>query len=165
MVAVFRLQGPQDLFQKLKHEYVTLNSNPTDSYGAYNFFVTAWHLLDWLYPGDANKSVRSKLRGSEPLLQVLDHLASGAKHFEIDPKRHTSVRKTGGPPSWAEIPFSQSPGRRPVNSNVLYVFLDGPAATRYGPYVSVTDLASKVVDFWEQRLNSSQSSVGSQGSP
>lgn len=155
MAAVFKLQSPQDLFQKLKHERAALNSDPDDSYAAYNFFVTAWHLLDWLYPGDANKPARSKLRKSEPLLQVLDHLASGAKHFEIDPKRHTSVRKTGGPPSWAEIPFGQSPGKRPVNANVLYVFLDGPATTRYGSYVSVTDLASKVVDFWQQQLSSS----------
>ena len=39
----FALGTPADLLKKLRHDF---------SYAAFDFFVTAEHLLDWKYPDD-----------------------------------------------------------------------------------------------------------------
>ena len=60
-----------------------MESDPTDAYAAFDFFVTAEHLLDWLHPDSANgKADREKLRNQYEILQTVSHLACGAKHFD-----------------------------------------------------------------------------------
>src|SRR5690348_10091676 len=82
----FELATPKDLFQKMESDLAALRKDPSDSYSAFNFFITAEHLPDWLSLKD--------LRKQTPLLRVVSHLANGAKHFQLDPRRHTSVDST-----------------------------------------------------------------------
>jgi hypothetical protein len=49
-------------------------------------------MLDWIYPGATGKSRRSAERNSEVLLQVVSHLATGAKHMVPEDPRHRSVQ-------------------------------------------------------------------------
>lgn len=86
------LATPADLLEKLKHDLSRIRQNLTHPYAAFDFFVTAEHLLDWKYPdtgGQWNKDNRTLLRTTTPLLRVVSHLANGAKHFKAT--RHKSV--------------------------------------------------------------------------
>jgi hypothetical protein len=91
----FDLQTARDLLQKLHHDLEALRREPTNTYRAFNFFVTAEHMKDWVYPGNANRGARERLETESLLLQVCSHLANGAKHFVADRPRHRSVADTG----------------------------------------------------------------------
>jgi hypothetical protein len=82
------LKAPCDLVQKLEHDFSRISDTPHDQYAAFDFFVTAEHILDWIYPTD--RKTRSALR-KLPLLAVTSHIANGAKHFEATDERHQSV--------------------------------------------------------------------------
>jgi hypothetical protein len=44
---IFELRNPEDLFEILKHDFERLRENPTDSFAAFDFFITAYHIWDW----------------------------------------------------------------------------------------------------------------------
>jgi hypothetical protein len=71
----FEIQTPGDLLAKLRHDYERLKSSPTDTYAAFDFFVTGHHMLDWLYPNDKNRQEQEKK--DSILLQVCSHIANG----------------------------------------------------------------------------------------
>lgn len=103
MSGIFDLASPGDLLAKLQRELVRLRSAPDNVDHAFNFFTTAEHLLDWLYPGDAGRGIRKRLREGDPLLATVSHLASGAKHFDQLSSHHRSVlvtKREGG--YWAK---------------------------------------------------------------
>ena len=102
MKGVFGLNSHMDLFKKLEWEFAQLTAEPDNAYLAYNFFVTAWHLLDWKYPSVTDTSIRNKIREQTPLLQICEHLAVGSKHFDPRSKHLKAVSdsKRGG--VWAE---------------------------------------------------------------
>ena len=50
MAGVFDLRNPDDLLKKLEWDYKALMGDQGNSYLAFNFFVTAWHMLEWVYP-------------------------------------------------------------------------------------------------------------------
>ena len=68
----------------------SVEADPLDQYAAFDFFVSASHMPDWLSPGIDAVSVdgRIAMRESNILLQICDHIATGFKHFEASPKRH-----------------------------------------------------------------------------
>ncbi len=47
----FEIKTPQDLLDKLKREYMHLQKSTLNQDIAFNFFITAEHISDWLYPG------------------------------------------------------------------------------------------------------------------
>ena len=59
MKGIFELNTSRDLLEKLRFDVRQLENDPTNTYLAFNFFVTAEHMKDWLYPGKANKKARS----------------------------------------------------------------------------------------------------------
>ena len=65
MKGVFNLRTPIDLLDKLKYDYAVFEKDKNNPYLAFNFFVTAEHMLDWIYPGYSNKGKRTALRDSE----------------------------------------------------------------------------------------------------
>src|SRR5687768_13797633 len=81
MKGLVHLQSAHDLLAKLRHDYARLREAPNDPYVAYDFFATAEHLLDWVYPGSVGRATRMAERDSHPILQVVSHLATGAKHM------------------------------------------------------------------------------------
>jgi len=149
----FVLKGPADLLEKLRHDVSRVRQNPVDAYAAFDFFVTAEHLLDWKYPdvgGKANIRTRSNLRKTEPLLRVTSHLANGAKHFKTIDARHTSVDDVhvhaGGFDSAAFDSAAFDAGGR------LVVNLAGDDAKVLGSEISVLELAEAVLAYWELNL-------------
>jgi hypothetical protein len=85
------LQSPRDLLIKLRHDLERMESSPQDQYAAFDFFVTAEHIVDWLHPSDQDHKRRNALRSKTPLLRITSQIANGAKHFEARNKRHKSV--------------------------------------------------------------------------
>src|SRR3989454_12815906 len=143
---LFQLTEPRDLLAKLIHDFDRLRESPNDSYIAFDLFVTAEHMLDWLYPGVAGKAQRTAERNSQQILQVVSHLATGAKHMLPEDPRHASVRHSDVAQSgYGEGPYGVVPyGGGPY----LVVELDGPAAVAFGKIVTPLALAERVLAYW-----------------
>ena len=86
---LFELRTPADLVRKLQHDFLRMEESPEDQYAAFDFFVTAEHIVDWIHPDD--EAARRALRSSNALLRATSHLANGAKHFQARAKHHRSV--------------------------------------------------------------------------
>src|SRR5262249_8271723 len=132
MTGVFDLVTAADLREKLRRDLAKFKSEPLNPDAAFNFFVTAEHMLDWVHPKQINKLKREAERKSEILLQVCSHLANGAKHFEVEGSQHDSVSSTGVrgghfPPNY----FPHFPSAY-FGGPTLVVRLKGTAATQLG---------------------------------
>lgn len=141
---LFELRTPRDLLAKLRHDLARMDSNWLDQYAAFDFFITAHHMVDWLYPGDSNKQRRRDEVQASALLQVCSHLANGSKHFQTTDSRHTSVADT----QLHEGPFSQQFSEQ-FDISRLEVHLTGEAANRLGSVINVLPLARQLLAFWE----------------
>ncbi|SRR5712692_11511104 len=148
MKGFFELKTASDLLRKLKHDLEQLKKNPRDVYCAFNFFVTAEHMLDGSYPRQKNR--QNNLKKCSVYLLICSHLANGAKHFEVDPNRHKSAadaKSTGS--YWPEGYFSSN--YFPQNywpKGRLVMQLQGSAERQLGKQISVIELAEKVFQFW-----------------
>lgn len=161
MKGIFSLKNPADLFRKLEHDFNLIQERPDDPYVAFNFFVTAEHMLDWQYSGYSNKNLREELRNSEMILQICSHLASGAKHFTVQAKQHKSVSETAkravysggalhkGSFCIGAIPKYSIPGKW---SDELFVELSGEASVTFDKAISVVVLAEQILEFWRDHL-------------
>lgn len=143
---IFDLRSPEDLRRKLLADYELLKATPDDVYLAFNFFVTAEHIPDWIFPGSPPPRQRTTLK-CDPLLQACSHIANGAKHFCVN--RHKSVTDTRRVGGFFGNYFGRGYwGRSYWGGPHLVIDLDGDAAAAYGQSISCMDLATRVVDFW-----------------
>lgn len=91
----FSLRTARDLREKLEVDFSRLSrSNPSSieaQYAAFDFFVCAEHIPDWLATtaGGSISSHRSYPDGA-----LVSHIANGAKHFQVKNPRHTTVKDT-----------------------------------------------------------------------
>lgn len=83
------LRVPRDLVEKLEYDLERVLKSPQDQYAAFDFFVTAEHIVDWIHPDD--RGAREAVRSSSSLLRITSHLANGVKHFEARAAHHQSV--------------------------------------------------------------------------
>ncbi len=149
----FSFAGPRDLFMKLERDLDRLEASSLDADMVFNFFITAEHLLDWKYPGDRAK--QKEEREGSVLLQIVSHLASGAKHFEVQDKRHTSVVRTESiSDDGAYYGDSYYGDGYYGSSEALGVALDGKAAAQLGSWIKVVPLARIVLQYWKEHLTS-----------
>ena len=92
---VFSLRTPRDLREKLEADFERLvRAEPTSreaQYAAFDFFVCAEHLAEWLA---CSTGVSSKSQRAYPDGPLVAHIANGAKHFSVTDTRHTTVRDT-----------------------------------------------------------------------
>jgi hypothetical protein len=138
------LQTAGDLLRKVRHDYQRLRSAPEDVYSAFDFFVSAYHMLDWLHPNDA--ASRKAEEEGNLLLQVCSHIANGAKHFQATAKHHTSVAGLYSEEGAFQRDAFQSDA---FQVGGLFVALDGQAALAFGTRLEVIDLAGRVLGHWE----------------
>jgi hypothetical protein len=144
MQGLFELKTAQDLLGKLRHDYYRPMSDPAKPYIAFDFFVTARHIPDWLYPG--NTTAQRQLFDQNLLLQVCRHIADGSKHLEATAKQHTTVKDTACTDVAFQPDAFQSPG---FQVGRLIVLLDGAAAVQFGASMEVMTLATSLLTFWE----------------
>src|SRR5690349_21391860 len=87
----FHLRGPLDLFAKMKFHREQLVADPMNVYPAFDFFVAAAHLPEWLSKARYSRKLRTaKARAMNAVCQ---DLANGAKHFLL-PDKHSAVGAT-----------------------------------------------------------------------
>lgn len=137
---IFNLNTPETLVRKLAQDYTLFEQQPFNPYLAFNFFVTAEHIPDWI--GD--KDIKKK----HSILRICSHLANGAKHFEVDPKRHQSVRKTEKAlyceRGYLVNGFIEEP---------LIVHLSNGEIGEFGqPHIEAVKIAKSVLEFWLDRF-------------
>ena len=152
MKGLFELSKATDLLQKLHYEFEQLKKEPDNTYVAFNFFVTAEHILDWLYPKRSNKKKREQVRENSVLLQICSHIANGSKHFEVEDLRHKSVSGTnhmGGHWPNGYFPKDYFPNGYFPDSNLI-IRLEGDAKNQFGESISVIKLAAIIVEFWDK---------------
>jgi hypothetical protein len=142
------LRTARDLFVKLERDLIRLQSNRLDGGVAFDFFVTAYHMLDWIHPGYANKKTRQGIENGELLLQIASDLADGSKHFVLEAKKHKSVDDA----TRQDRAFGDDAFDTAFDTSELVILLKGDAAARFGSSVSVLKLAKEMVEYWKQQL-------------
>lgn len=147
----FELRSTDDLLRKLRHDLGLLKADRTNTYLAFNLFVTAEHMKDWLYPGKKNEDKRKALENSSVLLQTCSHIANGAKHFHVEARHHRTVadtERTGA--HWPEGYWATgywAPGH--WAEGALVIELEGAATRALGTRITAVELAERVVGFWD----------------
>jgi len=140
------LRNVSDYWRKLNFDYAKLKENDNDIYLAFNFFVTAYHLIDWIFEGKHSKE-RSELNGKS-LIKICNHIVTGIKHFEPDPKRHNSVvemeKERYVEEGFVEEGFFEDP---------IIIYLNEKLKLEYGESIKVMDLAQRIMEFWKAELN------------
>lgn len=135
------LHTPEDLLVKLKHDYSLLAEDRNDPYKAYNFFVTAEHIPDWI----SNKP----LKRTNPYLRVCSHIATGAKHFINTDKNKNSV-DSYSIDVYAKDGYVES-GYYEI---YLMVELSDKEEKELGiEAIEISDLAKNVLAYWENYFN------------
>jgi hypothetical protein len=140
----FELRTPRDLLDKLEVDFDRFQSCPAISreaqYAAFDFFVTAEHLPEWL--AVATSGDKAKLRGYAEGLLVSD-VANGAKHFRVDPKRHNVVRQT-------EVHSGAFQGDTFQNDtfDVHRLVIE----REDGHVEAVVDVATRVLQYWKNQV-------------
>jgi len=137
------IRTARDLVRKLEHDLDRLKNAPKDQYAAFDFFVTAEHIVDWIHPTD--KPARTALRSSSPLLRITSHIANGAKHFEATYKHLRSVadveKSRFVEPGYVEEGYFEEP---------LVVHLTPEEETTMGQStIDVPVLAQRVLEYWQ----------------
>lgn len=140
------LRTAADLLQKLHHDRSRIEENPGDHYAAFDFFLTAEHMVDWVLPGYANRKGRRGLREIHVMLGVTSHIANGSKHFIAESPHHRSVSHVDAPPDWIQPGFVQHDW---VQTGELVISLEGMAAEHLGTSIQVRRLADRVLEWWD----------------
>jgi len=148
MSGIFDLQSADDLCGKLRHDFERVQANARDSYAAYDFVVTAWHLLEWWRPGNENAAARRTTADENPILRVCEHLAVGAKHFDPHNPNLRSVERSTRDSAWALGAWGSNTWAAGVWKDDLIVHLDGVAKDKYGETITISELAVAALEFW-----------------
>ncbi len=148
MPGLFDLLSGDDLYAKLEHDYQRVLDNPADVFTAFDFLITAWHLLEWKYPGDTAKKQRDDLRKRYPILALCEHLAVSGKHFEPTSKKHNSVDTTYRDSVWKRGVWAPGVWQPGVWRDDLIVELTGDAQITFGDKLTIKEIADLVMNFW-----------------
>ena len=137
------LRVPRDLVRKLEYDLERVLKSPQEQYAAFDFFVTAEHIVDWLHPDD--KEARKSLRSSSSLLRFTSHLANTVKHFDAKAKHHQSVADVEKPrfvaAGYVKDGFFEDP---------VTVHLTADERQWFGQSsIDVTVLAQQVYEYWK----------------
>ncbi len=136
-----KLLTPKDLLAKLQFDFERINVNPLDVYAAFDFFVTADHIPDWI----KNKSIKRKYS----LLKIVSHIGNGAKQFKTTNPMHESVNNVH-----VSNGAFQADAFQPNAFDIgdLVVELKDDDAEQFGSEISVKRLAQMVIEFWVDRI-------------
>ena len=140
----FELTTPRHLLAKVQHDLDRLRKNPVDIYAAFDFFVSARHIPDWLHPNDPTLS--KALFDAHVELRVCRHIADSGKHFRVTHGMHKQVlHTTRTTDAWGD-----SWGRAWGNSwgkSALVVELDpaDPDTSILGQKIDVLKIAEKTL--------------------
>jgi hypothetical protein len=139
------LQSPKDLLEKLRHDLRRLEHTSHNQYAAFDFFITADCMVDWIFLGECGSL--SSFRKNNPIVKITSHVANGAKHFKAN--QHDSVldivKKRYAAKGYVKEGYFADP---------LLFYLDEEGINLFGvTEIEAYELAQKVFEFWETHLN------------
>ena len=129
------LRLTSDLLDKLRHDLAAMRREPANAYPAYDFFATAWHMLDWVFTGEPGR--RAHVLAASPLLQLCGQIVSGATQLALDVPASEPARGWGLRSAFRKPPAGE-----------LVVHPQGEAAETLGRRVRTVDLAAQLYKFW-----------------
>lgn len=140
---IFELRTAADLAAKMEHDLGRMRANSTDTYAAFDFFVAARHMPEWLFPN--NRMAQDSFFAQHVELRICRHLADGGKHFEATHHQHqqvAAVERSNG--AWERNFLGWAPG---VWGDGLFIKLDPTDAgtKQIGDRISAIQLAEKVM--------------------
>jgi hypothetical protein len=148
MAGLFDLVSVDDLCGKLEHDYQRVKENASDVFSAFDFVVTAWHLLEWRHPGNEGKNQRRTLLEHNPILAVCEHLCVSGKHYAPSDPRIDAVGASFRSSAWARGAWAPGSWAKGVWRDELLIDLSGPAADAFGERLTMDRLADLVMEFW-----------------
>jgi hypothetical protein len=110
--------------------------------------VTAWHLLEWRYPGNNRKDERDALCQQHPILGLCEHLCVSGKHYEPANPKLQSVQGSFRRSAWKRgvwAPGVWAPG---TWEDGLVIELSVAAKSAFGERITMEHFADLVVEFW-----------------
>lgn len=148
MGGVWNIRTSEQLLAKLEHDLERMQAAPTDARPAFDFFVTAFHLADWVHDGDED-AARAMVKG-ERLLTIAGHIANKTKHFELREGNWTQVEGT-------PIPARTRPGLNGLsmsNRSGLVIRLDQDYSLKMGRRdLPALVLAAQLLKFWRDEIS------------
>ncbi len=144
----FDVRDPQALFKKMRYDYERMMAEPLNVFPAWDFFVTANHLIDWIWPSAGSAQHREERRW-EAIPHICEHLANGAKHFIVnrEHKAVAQIERTEGAFNAAAFDASVFDAAR------LLITLDPKQAGALGvEQITAADLARRVLIYWGRRI-------------
>jgi hypothetical protein len=155
MKGFFEMTTPAHLLHKLERDYEAWKQEPLNIDRAWNFFVTAEHLPDWLARTGSLSLGGLKIttfKQHTPLLRICSHLANGGKHFRPSPKQHTSVASTRHQGGWVPLGWVP-PGWVPLPALIVDLTPDEQQALSSAEAsIKALNLAADVLAFWRARM-------------
>jgi hypothetical protein len=146
MSGLFDLVSSDDLCAKLDHDYRRVKAHPSDVFAAFDFIVTAWHLVEWPHPG--RSATRKDLIEQYPVLALCHHLCVSGKHFAPTDPRHESVQATFRKSAWRREAWDSDAWAQGVWADELVIELSGEAREAFGDRLTMEQFADKVMEFW-----------------
>ncbi len=140
----FQLEDARDLIIKLENDYSRLRDNPIDSFAAFDFFVTATHIPEWLRPLGLEWQRPAEGTQERAITDTCGHLGNGAKHFILERCLPKGTEATTGP-------FSAGFSSAFADDGNLIIHVNETEAAILGrPTVSAIELAGLVLSYWNQ---------------
>ena len=166
MKGILSIKTPSDLLAKTFKHLQALRLDPLDDYSAFDFFVSAESLIDWIAPGKKSKIQRMEFRNDDVVLQIVSHIASAAKHYQVEASHHKSVvstSKSSGHFGSLHFAMNHFNGHH-FQKGQWVVKLEGLAEKEIGHVISIVDLAERayksleslVLDWQINKNNSNQ---------
>lgn len=148
---LFGLTCAADLLRKLEADFERLTREPTDSYAAFDFFVTAHHLPEWLFGADGIARVRA-LRKTDRVPKLVREIADGGKHLVLTQPPPTTTDGT----AVLESRYGLGPlGVGAYSRGVLLIHLQEDAAQAWGQStLDVVGAAQQVLEYLRQLVES-----------
>lgn len=143
----FQLRFPQDLFAKMRYDYERMKREPMNVYPAFDFFVTANHLVDWIWPSAGREQLK-KNRAEHAIPRICEHIANGAKHFLLTAPHNAvaGLKATHG--AFDPAAFDSNA----FDTSGLFIDLKPDEAAAFGAErITAIDLAQRVLEYWEGR--------------
>lgn len=141
-----------DLYKKLLWEHEQLLKEPWNTYVAFNFFVTGYHLADWMFKGETRSDEYKNFIKDNIELFITSQIANGAKHFLLKNKEYDDDRRgVSGikKESYAEEGYVEEG----YVMDELIIHLDNEAKAKFGNSIEVSDLANRLVEFYKNKIS------------
>lgn len=144
MAGLFDLVTADDLCAKLDHDYRRVVTNDADVFAAFDFIVTAWHLLEWKHPGAAGKALKEEYS----ILALCEHLCVSGKHFDPTDPRHQSVQGTFRKSAWGRGCWAHGCWAQGTWQDELVINIAEGSRESLGERLTMRQFADLVMEFW-----------------